>query len=190
MSDKKKKHEAPFHIVKRDDLPWFAPWLIRICAIIFALIVCGILTMCIVHINPFKFYATMIDGAFGTKRRVWSLLQNLAMLLGVSLAVTPAFKMRFWNIGAEGQVLIGGLATAACMIYFGGKVPNALLIVIMIIASIVAGAIWAFIPAVFKAKLNTNETLFTLMMLFNWCRILLCFGKAQRVLARLALSIR
>ena len=72
--------------------------------------------------------------------------------------------MRFWNIGAEGQVLIGGLATAACMILLGDKVPNALLIIIMIAASMIAGAIWAVIPAVFKARFDTNETLFTLMM--------------------------
>ena len=72
--------------------------------------------------------------------------------------------MRFWNIGGEGQVLVGGLATAACMICLGGKIPNALLILVMIIASMLAGAIWAVIPAVFKANFNTNETLFTLMM--------------------------
>ena len=72
--------------------------------------------------------------------------------------------MRFWNIGAEGQVLVGGLATAACMILLGGKLPNWLLIIVMSAASILAGAIWAVIPALFKAKWNTNETLFTLMM--------------------------
>ena len=72
--------------------------------------------------------------------------------------------MRFWNIGGEGQVLIGGLATAACMICLGGKIPNALLILTMIVASMLAGAIWALIPAFFKAQYNTNETLFTLMM--------------------------
>lgn len=92
------------------------------------------------------------------------MLQSLAMLLCVSLAVTPAFKMRFWNIGAEGQVLAGGLATAACMIMLGGKMPNWLLYIVMIAASIIAGAVWAVIPAVCKAQWNTNETLFTLMM--------------------------
>ena len=85
-------------------------------------------------------------------------------MLCISLAVTPAFKMRFWNIGAEGQVLAGSLAVAACMILIGDSVPNWLLIVIMAIAGVAAGAIWAFIPAFFKAKWNTNESLFTLMM--------------------------
>lgn len=133
-------------------------------AIVAALIVAGVITMLLTGENPLNVYATMVKGAFGTSRRIWSLLQGLAMLLCVSLAVTPAFKMRFWNIGAEGQVLIGGLATAACMITLDDKLPNALLIVVMIVASIAAGAIWALIPAFFKAKFNTNETLFTLMM--------------------------
>ena len=114
--------------------------------------------------NPIQVYATMIKGNFSSERRIWMLLQTLVMLLCVSLAVTPAFKMRFWNIGAEGQVLMGGLATAACMIYFGDKLPAWLLIIVMVISSMLAGAIWALIPAIFKAKFNTNETLFTLMM--------------------------
>ena len=86
------------------------------------------------------------------------------MLLCISVALAPAFKMRFWNIGAEGQVLAGGIATAACMIYLGGKIPTPLLFLVMILASVAAGALWGFIPALFKAKWGTNETLFTLMM--------------------------
>ena len=164
MNEKQKVHEPKFHMVKRDALPWYTAWLIRLGAIVLALIVSGLITMILVHQNPFSVYATMIKGAFGTSRRIWSLLQSIAMLLCVALALTPAFKMRFWNIGGEGQVLIGGLATAACMILFGGKLPNGVLIIVMLIASIVAGAIWALIPAVFKARFYTNETLFTLMM--------------------------
>ena len=78
--------------------------------------------------------------------------------------MTPAFKMRFWNIGAEGQVLIGGLATAACMICLADTLSNGMVILCMILASVLAGALWGFLPAFFKAKWNTNETLFTLMM--------------------------
>ena len=164
MKNKSKAREPLFHIVKRDSLPWYTSWLIRLAAVALALIVCAVLTMFLTHENPISVYSTMIKGAFGSSRRVWNLLQGIAILLCVSLAVTPAFKMRFWNIGAEGQVLIGGLATAACMILLGDKVPNALLIIIMIAVSMIAGAIWAVIPAVFKAKFDTNETLFTLMM--------------------------
>lgn len=161
---KNKTKEPLFHIAKRAALPWYLSWAIRIGAIVLALVACAALTVFLTNENPFQVYATMFDGAFGSPRRIWNLLQGIAMLLCVSLALTPAFKMRFWNIGGEGQVLIGGLATAACMICLGGKIPNALLILTMIVASMLAGAIWALIPAFFKAQYNTNETLFTLMM--------------------------
>ncbi len=160
----KQIHEPLFHISKRSSLPFWLSWVIRIASVAAALIICAGVTVLLTGENPINVYATMIDGAIGTERRIWSLMQNTAMLLCVSLAVTPAFKMKFWNIGAEGQVLMGGLATAACMILFGDKLPTLALYPLIIITSIVAGAVWAFIPAFFKAKWNTNETLFTLMM--------------------------
>lgn len=153
-----------FHIAKRDALPWYQATLIRGCAILLALVVCALVTMLMTGENPFSIYATIFKGAFGTARKTWVTFQNLAVLLGISLAVTPAFKMRFWNIGAEGQVLIGCLATAACMICLGDKIPNALLILISLLAALATGGIWGLLPAFFKAKWNTNETLFTLMM--------------------------
>lgn len=156
--------QSLFHIAKRGTLPWYISVAIRGCAILLALIVCALVTMFMTGENPISIYGTIFHGAFGTVRKTWVTFQNLAVLLGISLAVTPAFKMRFWNIGAEGQVLIGCLATAACMICLGDKLPNGLLILIMIIAAIAAGALWGFLPAFFKARWNTNETLFTLMM--------------------------
>ena len=160
-----KQNQGPLvHIVKRGALPWYCAWGIRAAAIVLALLACALVTTLLTGENPIQIFATMIKGAFGTTRKIWILLQNIAILLCVSLAVTPAFKMRFWNIGGEGQVLIGGLATAACMICLGDKLPNWLLICTMVVASIAAGAVWALIPAIFKAKWNTNETLFTLMM--------------------------
>ena len=160
-----KQNKTPLvHIVKRGALPWYRAWGIRLIAIIAALVVCAVVTTVVTGLNPLKVYGTMINGAFGTSRKFWIFTQNTAMLLGVSLAVTPAFRMRFWNIGGEGQVLIGGLAAAACMICLGNVLPNGLLILVTAVASIAAGAIWAGIPAFFKAKWNTNETLFTLMM--------------------------
>ncbi len=152
------------HIVKRDGIVWWKAWLIRIVAVLIALIVSGVITVSLTKLNPVKMYLSMIEGAVGTPRLVWNLFQNTAILLCISLAVTPAFKMKFWNIGAEGQVLIGGLATASCMIFFGGKLPTPLLIAIMLVTSILAGAVWGIVPAYFKTRFNSNETLFTLMM--------------------------
>ena len=158
------KKQSLFHIAKRDALPWYKSFAIRGFAIVLALIVCAVVTMLMTGENPVSIYATIFKGAFGSARKTWVTFQNLAVLLGISLAVTPAFKMRFWNIGAEGQVLIGCLATAACMICLGDKLPNAVLILVSLIAALAAGGLWGFLPAFFKAKWNTNETLFTLMM--------------------------
>ena len=158
------KQSPLIHITKRRELPWYAAWAIRGGAILLALVACAIVTALFTGEDPIRVYVTMFKGAFGTARKTWILGQNVAILLCVSLAVTPAFRMRFWNIGGEGQVLMGGLAAAACMICLGDKLPGWMLIAVMIVTSIAAGALWAVIPAFFKAKWNTNETLFTLMM--------------------------
>ena len=159
------KTNAPlFHIAKRGALPWYAAWGIRALAIILALAVCALITDITTGLDPLTVFGTIISGAFGSARKTWITFQNVAILLCISLAVTPAFKMRFWNIGAEGQVLIGALAAAACMKCLAPALPNAALIASMTVASIIAGAVWAGIPAIFKAKWGTNETLFTLMM--------------------------
>lgn len=161
---REKNKEPLFHIVKRDTLPIYKSMGIRALAIVLALILCGIITTITTGINPIEVYRSIISGAFGTTRKTWITFQNASILLLIALALTPAFKMRFWNIGGEGQVLIGGLASAACMICLGDKLPNAVVIICMMLASIAAGALWGFLPAYFKAKWNTNETLFTLMM--------------------------
>ena len=162
MNEKNK--EPFFHVVKRDALPWYQSIGIRIAAIVLALILCAIITTITTGINPIQVYQSIFIGAFGTTRKTWITLQNVSILLLISLALTPAFKMKFWNIGGEGQVLIGGLAAAACMICLDDKLPNVLVMVCMVIASLAAGIVWALIPAFFKAKWNTNETLSTLMM--------------------------
>jgi simple sugar transport system permease protein len=159
-----KTREPLFHLVKRDAIVWYKAWMIRAIAVLAALVVCGVLITILSHKNPFEVYKAMFDGNFATERRIWAFLQELVILLCVALAVTPAFKMQFWNIGAEGQVLMGGLATAAVMLHLGGKVPYPVLLIMMVLASMIAGAVWGLIPALFKAKWNTNETLFTLMM--------------------------
>lgn len=161
------KNRTPlFHIVKRDQssITWYYKLLVRAIAIVTALLISGILITVLTEKNPIQVYGSMVNGVFGSGRRIWNMLQGLAMLLGVSLAVTPAFKMKFWNIGAEGQVLISGLACVATMMFLGDALPPWLLLLIMTVVSVLAGIIWAVIPAVFKAYWNSNETLFTLMM--------------------------
>ena len=159
-----------FHIEKRSEISAKKAWLIRAIAIVTALIVSGIVSALLLKGNPITFYEKIFEGAiFGTndramKRKFWILLRETAVLLGVSLAIVPAFKMKFWNLGGNGQVLMGCLGTTAIMVNFGGKLPLPFLIALMLIAGVLAGAVWALIPAIFKAKWNTNESLFTLMM--------------------------
>ena len=159
-----KAKDPLFNIVKRDALPWYKSLGIRLIAILAALIVCAIVTTILTGINPIQVYVSIFLGAFGTARKTWITFQNVAILLLISLALTPAFRMRFWNIGGEGQVLVGGLTAAACMITLADKVPNVVVVLLMVVCSLGAGAIWGLIPAFFKAKWNTNETLSTLMM--------------------------
>ena len=160
----KKAHNPLFHVSRRGALRWYQAWLIRGTALLIALLACALITTLVTGEDPLAVYAAIWKGSFGSKRKIWVLLQNIAMLLCVSLAVTPAFRMRCWNLGGEGQALIGGLASAACMICLRNTMPNWAVIVCMILFSALAGAVWAGIPAFFKAKWNTNETLFTLMM--------------------------
>ena len=162
-SDKRHSREPLAYISKRDNVPLSSRILVRAVAIVIALIVCGIVTKVLTSDDPLSIYKTIVHGAFG-RGRLLVTVHDIAILLCVSLAVTPAFRMRFWNIGAEGQVLIGCLATAVCMFSLGGRVADWQLMIIMTVAAILSGMLWGVIPAIFKAQWNTNETLFTLMM--------------------------
>ena len=181
MARQEKKHEPLFHIVKRGSIVWWKSWVIRALAVVAALAFSGVVSVLITGENPFDIYITMFKGAFGSSHRIWNLLQGIAMLLCVSLAVTPAFKMRFWNIGAEGQALIGGFVAAACMLKLTGVIPTWLMIPVMLIGSMLAGAIWGLLPAFFKANWGTNETLFTLMMNYIAMQIVSYFANIWAV---------
>lgn len=163
-NSKKNTHEPFLHITKRGSISEGKAWAIRLIAIAISLLVCSLVIVLLTNYDPIHVFKAMFTGNFGSQTKIRTLFQNIAMLLCISLAVTPAFKMKFWNLGAEGQVLVGGLASAACMFYFKDTLPNAVIIAVMLFVSILAGVIWGLIPAIFKAKWNANETLFTLMM--------------------------
>lgn len=164
MTNEKIIREPLFHITKKDVLPAKKVVLIYLIAVVVAMVLSALVCTIFVGANPLKVIAEMFNGNFGTEKRIWLLLQDTSLLLLVGLALLPAFKMKFWNLGGNGQILMGCLACIACMKYLGGTMPDAVVWIFMIIASLAAGAIWAVIPAIFKAKWNTNESLFTLMM--------------------------
>lgn len=164
MANEKSHKEPLVHLTKR---AWLKPWqpiAIRAAAITLAFLISAVFVGIAAKDNPFKFFGYLLEGVFGGSRRIWNTLFDTAILLCIALALTPAFRMRFWNIGGQGQVLVGGLACAAAMFYLGPKLPLPILWIVMTIVALVSGAIWALIPALFKAKWNTNETLFTLML--------------------------
>ena len=159
--------EPLLHIVKRDNMSVGMRILIYAIAISLGLLLTGI--FCAVSNKEGKGVLDMFHSvfvrAFDTKSERWRFIRDIALLLGVSLAIVPAFKMKFWNLGGNGQILIGCLACYACMFY-GNKyeAQKWVINILMVVTSIGMGIVWAVIPAIFKAFFKTNESLFTLMM--------------------------
>ena len=164
MLNKTKNREPLFHIAKRAEIPVWKTILIRIIAILIGLILAGLICLIVFGVSPFKVYYELINGTFLLDGVFLTLVKDTMFLLGVSIALIPAFKMKFWNLGGNGQILMGAFATIVCMRTFAGNIPDPLLWVLMFASAIFAGILWAVIPAIFKACFNTNETLFTLMM--------------------------
>lgn len=172
----KKHHEPLLHIAKRDDMAVWKAWLIRIVAVVIGFFAMSLVLTALSDASfnkPVSFSDVMerfqlsVFGRYfegGKDTQLWNFLQQTAILLCLSLALTPAFRMKYWNCGAEGQALFGGLCAMYCMINLGGKLPEEALVPVVIIASILGGALWGVIPAIFHAHYGTNETLFTLMM--------------------------
>lgn len=151
-------------LAKRDAMDPKKVWAIRIGSIVVALIL-GMIPILMAGKNPFQSYGIMISGALSKPGYIRQTVKKAIPLLGCALAIAPCFKMKFWNIGAEGQITMGAIFASFIAIKLAPVVQSRFLVVtIMMIAGIVGGAIWAFIPGFFKAKYNTNETLFTLMM--------------------------
>ena len=164
MSQVKQHKEPLLRIAKRDTISHPKAWGIRIVAVLLSLVVSGLFIFAVTKLNPVQVYEAIFDGAFGTSRRSWVTIRDSMMLLCIGVGLAPAFKMKFWNIGAEGQILIGGIVTAGIMRAYGSALPTPALLVVMAVVSLLCGCLWGVIPAVFKAVWNTNETLFTLMM--------------------------
>ena len=166
MKDIKKTMNPPFTILKRDDIPKNKALIIRLCSYVGTFLFAMLLCTFIVKDGLFKPIGVLFEGAFAN---IWKLLLDSCLLLAFGLAIVPAFKMKYWNMGANGQVLVGALVAIVIMKYMkdfaaASAFNNIIVIVLMLIASIVASVIWAVIPAIFKVYFNTNETLFTLMM--------------------------
>ncbi|MDD6692081.1 MAG: ABC transporter permease [Lachnospiraceae bacterium] len=162
--EKQQKTKTTIHLIRRAKVTRLYAWLIRLAAAFLGLLVCGIVIYGITGENPIDVFGGIFLGTFGSSRRLWVTVRETVTLLVIAVGLIPAFKMRFWNLGAEGQILVGGAVTAAVMIYLGPLLQDWLLWILAFVGAMIAGAVWGFIPAYFKAKFGTNESLFTLMM--------------------------
>ncbi|MBO7614316.1 MAG: ABC transporter permease [Bacilli bacterium] len=163
-NEAKAPREKLFHIAKRMDVSLQYKIIVRVISIVTALLMCAFVLNIFKPGKFFTIFSSSFNALTGSTNKFFITLDEFAILLGISIAILPAFKMKFWNLGAEGQILIGGLAAVLVSKYIGPYVPNVLCTILMLIFAIIAGGVWALIPAFFKAKFNTNETLFTLMM--------------------------
>ena len=150
------------HITQREELGRRQTALFRALAVLFALMM-GALFLLILGYQPLAVYGTMLSGALGSAGMQKEVLKLTIPLALASLGVLLAFKMRFWNIGAEGQIIMGAVA-ASYFAYFQPGLPRWALLILMAISGILAGGLWGLIPAWFKTRFGTNETLFTLML--------------------------
>lgn len=150
-------------LAKRDAMEPGKVWAIRGASFVVAILLGGLIFLALGN-NPFAAYGTILTGSLGKPSAVQQTVKIAIPLLGTALAIAPCFKMRFWNIGAEGQITAGAVAASYFALFYHDKLPSAALLALMALAGALAGGLWGFIPAFFKAKWRTNETLFTLMM--------------------------
>ena len=160
--------KLPVHVVKKLDLSKKSYWTFKVVGIVIAFLFSGLLCTIFAPGTFFTYYEKMAYGIVNPKNyeTFMLFLETAGLLLLVAFALAPAFKMKFWNIGAEGQISVGCLVTAGIMFYMSTPTNSNHFLVVLLcfVFSILAGIIWALIPAIFKAFFNTNETLFTLMM--------------------------
>ena len=161
MENMKKK--APLiRIEKRSERTHNQIMRLRLLSVLLAIVAGGLFILFIGY-NPFSVYGTIVSGAFRSTMAFQATIKLMIPLLIPALGITLAFKMRFWNIGAEGQIIMGAIF-ATYFALFCWDFPHWLLMICMFLAGMLGGALWGLIPAFFKAKFNTNETLFTLML--------------------------
>ena len=153
---------SPIKITKKDDTPKKKAALILAASILLALVFSGVVLL-FFKLDPLEVFGTIVTGALGSPMRIEQMLIKAIPLTIGSLGILVAFKMKFWNIGGEGQIMMGALC-ASYVALNNPDMPRPLLLFLMAVSAVAGGGVWALIPAAFKAKMGTNEVIFTLMM--------------------------
>lgn len=114
--------------------------------------------------NPLNAYQVMFQGAFGSWGRFSEVLVKTSALTLTGLAVILAARMNLWNIGCEGQLVMGAVFSSGVALSLGGKLPAAIVLPIMFLAGAAGGALWASGPAWLKSRLGVSEIICTLLL--------------------------
>lgn len=165
MSRQEIKIKEPLlRMAKRDTISSKQAWMIRGIAFLMALITGGLLILLLGN-NPLEVYKSMVIGSWGSKTVINETIKITVPLLITAIGISFAFRMKFWNIGAEGQILVGAVAAGFFGLFTAHIFPKVPLVILMMVSSLIAGGLYGLVPALFKSKWGTNETLFTLMLL-------------------------
>ena len=154
---------------KRKTLSRKAILLVPLASFLISLLLTAVL-LTIFQTNPFVTFAAMFKGAFGTWPNFTETLVKAIPLMLTGLGVLIAFRLRFWNIGAEGQLTFGGTAATWVVLFWSPFLPPQMVLPVSIMVGMLAGALWAGIPAFLKVSLKVDEVLTTLML--NYVAIL------------------
>ena len=169
----------PFHVIKRDSCPLGKKILYYVIAIAVALAI-GAVILAIIGVNPLSYYFNMATMGMVGNRIAYKAFENylkvFVPLVLTSVALSFAFKMRFWNIGGEGQFIMGSLAAAFVAFKFGPALPQAVTLLLMCVAAVVVAGIYGCFVAALKVKFGTNETLLTLMLNYIALYIIIYFA--------------
>lgn len=168
-----------FHVIKREDCPLWKKALLYVGAVAVALLL-GSLLLLALGVNPLAYFSKMFTmGMVGNKiayRTFENYLKVFVPLVITSVALSLAFRMRFWNIGGEGQFIMGAIAAAAVA---GAALPQPLTLALMCAAAMVAAGLYGLMVAALKVKFGTNETLLTLMLNYIALYVLLFLGETK-----------
>jgi simple sugar transport system permease protein len=159
----KAKREPLIRITKRIDMPTGKAWILRVASVLAALII-GALLMAVLGYNPFEVYADILRGSLASETARKATAKITVPLLVTAVALAPAFRMKFWNIGAEGQITAGAIVCTYFALFQYQNMPKWLLVLMMFLTAAAAGAVWGLIPGFLKAWWGINETLLTLML--------------------------
>jgi len=171
-----------FHIVKRENCPLWKKCCFYLTAVVLALLL-GAVLLAAIGVNPMAYYSRMFTmGTIGNKiaYKVWiNYLKDFVPLALTSVALSLAFKMRFWNIGGEGQFILGAISAAFVAFKAGPVMPSFVTLLLMCLAAMVVAGLYGLFVAVLKVKFGTNETLMTLMLNYVALYVLIFIGETK-----------